>query len=167
MRLARFDVVAPTKAQRRAFDCGVVGLNEWLAQQARQSMASRHAVTYLLLDGQDDRSAIAGYFCIAAGSVMRSEVPEAFARRAPDPIPAIRIGRFAIDRDHQGKGWGGQLLQQAVLGASSASELLGARLLLVDAMNDDASAFYRRFDFVASPIHLYQLLFDLRSIASA
>lgn len=128
-------------------------------------MASRDAVTYLLLDGDGDGAAITGYFSIAAGSVAVHEVPEVLARHAPDPIPVIRMGRFAIDRTYQGNGWGGELLRQATLSAISVGDFIGARLFVVDAIDEDASAFYQRFDFVPSPTHAYQLLFDLRSIS--
>lgn len=167
MRLTRYDLAVPTKAQRNVFDCGTASLNEWLARQARQSMASRDAVTYLLLDEAGPVPIVAGYFCLAAGSVDRHAAPEGFGRHAPDPIPAIRMGRFAIDRRYQGLGWGAQLLLEALLSAVSASELLGARLLLVDALNDEASAFYERFGFSPSPIHARQLMFDLRAVAAS
>lgn len=63
-------------------------------------MESRDAVTHLLIDGDGTAlqgEPIAGYFCLSAGSVGRETVPAAMACRAPNPVPAIRMGRFAID----------------------------------------------------------------------
>lgn len=157
MRLTRYDDARPSKAQRRAFDCGEDALNRWLATQARQSMASRDAVTYLLMDGD----IIAGYYCLSAGQVTREAAPATLSRAAPDAIPVVRMGRFAIDRRYQSQGWGADLLREALLSAHSAAQLIGARALLVDALHEEAARFYRRFGFVPSPIHPSQLMIGI------
>ena len=170
MRLVRYDEASPTKAQRRRFDCGEPSLDRWLATQSRQSMESHDAVTYLLLDeqtGDDDPARIAGYYALSAGQVIRDTVPLDMARNAPDPIPAVRMGRFAIDRAYQGQGWGADLLREALLGAVTAGKLIGARVMLVDAISDTAVDFYVHYGFKRSPIHPMQLLHDLRTVASS
>lgn len=164
---ARFDVVAPTKEQRQAFDSGHPTLDRWLARQARQSLESRDAVTYLLVDEETDPPTIAGYYCLSAGEVSKAVAPENLARRAPEPIPAVRMGRFAIDRRYQGRGLGRDLLREALLGAVSAGRVIGARVLLVDAIDDAAMAFYRRYGFEESPIHPRQLFHVLHVIAAS
>jgi GNAT superfamily N-acetyltransferase len=163
MRVDRFDKVAPTRAQREAFTCGEPTLDRWLVHQAPENMERRFAVTYLLMADDD----IAGYFCLASGQVRRDDAPPPIARRSPDPVPVIRMGRFAIHRDRQGQGWGAELLGRALLHAVSGSRQIGARALLVDAISDDAAAFYQRFGFTASPIHPLQLLYDLRVVAAS
>lgn len=163
MRLVRYDNARPTKFQRSGFSCGVPSLDNWLRTQARQSMDSRDAVTYLLFDG--DR--IAGYFCLSAGEVRKLAAPEGLGRRAPDPIPVVRMGRFAIDLRDQGSGWGAELLREAITRAASAALVIGARALLVDAIDDRAARFYERFAFVSSPTHPMQLLLDLRVVAAS
>jgi len=171
VRLRRFDRAEPTKLQRREFGCGVVSLDRWLAAQAGQSMESRDAVTYLLLDEdsplEDGRARIAGYFCLSSGEVRREEAPGSMAKRAPDPIPAVRMGRFAVDERYQGQGLGAELLSEALRSAVSAGRLIAARVMLVDAISDEAFAFYRRFGFTPSPIHPMQLLYDLRVVAAS
>lgn len=163
MRLLRYDEVNPTKSQRKMFQCGEASLDDWLATQARQSMGSRDAVTYLLLDDE----IIAGYYCLSAGQVSRAEAPAHLSRRAPDPIPVVRMGRLAVDSKYQGQGWGAELLREALLSAVSAVTLIGGRALLVDALNAGAIAFYRRFGFVASPVHPLQLLISLDVVAAS
>jgi len=168
VRLARYDEIEPSKAQRASFDCGELPLNRWLATQARQSMESRDAVTYLLLDeGAGLEACIAGYFALSAGQVVRAAVPEEMGKRAPEPVPAIRMGRFAIDRAYQGQGWGAELLREALRSSLNAATAVGARVMLVDAINDDALAFYLRFGFKRSPIHPTQVLIDLRVVAAS
>lgn len=164
MRLRRYDEVKPTKQQRRDFDCGNEGLNRWLATQARQSMDSREAVTYLLTDDETD-DAIAGYFCLSAGDVAKETLPSRLAVGALSAAPVVRMGRFAIDLRYQRQGWSADLLREALLKAAAASELIGGRALLVDAIDDKAKAFYLRFGFHQSPIHEGQLMIDLRTVA--
>lgn len=89
------------------------------------------------------------------------------ARRAPDPIPAVRMGRFAIDRNSQGQGWGADLLREALLSAVAGGRLIAARVMLVDAINDEARAFYLRFGFTPSPIHPRQVFYDLRTVEAS
>jgi GNAT superfamily N-acetyltransferase len=163
VRIERYDKVEPTAVQRGSFDCGEPTLNRWLVHQAPENMRNRFSVTYLLVD--DD--VIAGYFSLASGQVSRAESPATITRRAPEPVPVIRMGRFAIDRTFQGRGWGAELLGRALLHAVGGSRQVGARALLVDAISEDAAAFYRRFGFEASPIHPLQLLYDLRIIAAS
>ena len=129
-------------------------------------MESRDAVTYLLLD-DDASDRIAGYYCLSTGSVRRDEAPLTIARRAPEPVPVVRMGRFAIDSAYQGLGWGAELLREALLSAVSGADLIGGRALLVDAISDEASAFYRRFGFVESPIHPLQLFKSLKDIRAS
>jgi GNAT superfamily N-acetyltransferase len=157
MHLRRYDHVTPTSEQRKSFDCGHESLDRWLATQARQSMDTRDAVTHLLMDGD----VIAGYFCLSAGSVTREESPESIARRAPDPIPVVRMGRFAIDRKYQGRGWGADLLAEAIRSATASLDVIGARALLVDAIDDSAKSFYLKYGFLESPIVPMQLLIRL------
>jgi len=76
----------------------------------------------------------------------------------------IRMGRFAIDRSYQGLGWVTDLLRESLVGAVNAGQAIGARVMLVDAISDDALAFYLRFGFLKSPIHPMQVLYDLRTV---
>jgi len=169
VRVARYDEVRPSKEQRNAFSCGEPSLDRWLATQARQSMESRDAATYLLLhdDGASDGERIVGYFCLSGGQVELEEAPPELSRRAPDPIPVIRMGRFAIHADYQGQGWGADLLREALLSAVEGSKIIGGRAMLVDAMSERAARFYERFGFKPSPIHPMQYFYDLRTLKAS
>jgi Predicted acetyltransferase len=56
----------------------------------------------------------------------------------PEPIPAVVLARLAIDKDWQGQGLGYSLLQDALLRCHAAAGYIGARVLLVHALSDDA-----------------------------
>jgi ribosomal protein S18 acetylase RimI-like enzyme len=60
-------------------------------------------------------------------------------------LPAVRIGRLAVDQRFQGRGLGGALLVDAARRTLQAAPAVYA--LLVDAKNDEAVAFYQRYLF--------------------
>ena len=60
-------------------------------------------------------------------------------------LPAVRIGRLAVDLRYRGRGLGGAMLADAASRALQSPPAVFA--LLVDAKNDDAVAFYRRYGF--------------------
>jgi predicted N-acetyltransferase YhbS len=86
---------------------------------------------------------------------------------ANHPVPVILLTRLAVDRSEQGKGLGKALLKDALVRIAGAAEIVGARAVLVHAIDAAAAQFYRRFDFEPSPVndlHLMLLMKDLRSL---
>ena len=82
----------------------------------------------------------------------------------PDPIPAVLIGRLALDKGAQGKGLGMGLLRDAVLRIVGAAETIGVRAILVHAMSEDAKAFYEKFGFRASPLEPMTLMMTVEEV---
>ena len=56
------------------------------------------------------------------------------------------------------------LLKDALLRVSRAADIIGARALLVHAKDDDARAFYSRYDFHPSPTDPYQLCLVMKDL---
>ena len=65
----------------------------------------------------------------------------------PDPVPVVLLARLALDRSEQRKALGGHLLVDALRRCVRGGREFGARAVVVDAIDDQASAFYRHFDF--------------------
>ena len=61
--------------------------------------------------------------------------------------PAVRIGRLAVDERFQRRGLGEAMLADATGRALKAD--IAAFMLVVDAKNDRAADFYRRYEFRA------------------
>lgn len=87
---------------------------------------------------------------LSAGSVRRDTAPGTVIRRAPEPVPVVRMGRFAIDTDYQGAGWGAELLRDALLSAVNGADLIGARTLLVESPINKLQLFKALADLRAS-----------------
>ena len=94
-----------------------------------------------------DRDRVAGFFSLAASAVERRRVSSRVGRNMPEPIPVILLGQLAVDAEHQGRRLGSDLLIDATRRALAASDLIGARAIVVQAIDERAKSFYARFGF--------------------
>lgn len=141
---------ALSPADNRAnFDCGGLSLNEWLTTRAVKNEATGASRTFVSIDTGSNE--VAGYYCLSASSLLPEVAPGGVRRNMPNPIPVILIGRLAVDERHKGQGLGASLLQHALLKGIEASRIVGARAFIVDALNDTAESFYRKFGFASMP----------------
>lgn len=145
-----------------SFDCGNEQLNTWLTRHALAGQRADLARTYLVLD----RATVVAYVSLTTGSVRHEEALKRYTRGMPlHPIPAILIARLAIDRSHQGRQLGSRLLAEALRRAVIASNAVAARLVIVDAIDERAAAFYRGRGFIdlpENPLRLYRKIADIR-----
>jgi GNAT superfamily N-acetyltransferase len=140
------------------FDCGKEPLNRFLIRFALQSQLSNSSQTYLAFSADE----VVGFYTLAFGDVTYEYAPERLRKGvARHPIPLMVLARLA------GKRIGSGLLKDALARTLAASEIAGLRAFAVHAKDDEARAFYERFDFIASPsdpMHLFVLLKDIRAL---
>jgi GNAT superfamily N-acetyltransferase len=129
------------------FDCGVDSLNEWLGKRAWKNHVLDVSRTFVVCD----REIVIGYYCLSGAAIDRIELPKAKQRNMPDPIPAVLIGRLAVDLRYQGRKIGVSLLQDALCRIITASQSIGVAYILVHALDDGAKRFYEINGFVAIP----------------
>ena len=65
----------------------------------------------------------------------------------PQPVPVILLGQLAVDTDYQGRGLGSDLLVDAAKRALIAADVIDARAIIVQTLNEQARSFYERFGF--------------------
>jgi predicted N-acetyltransferase YhbS len=150
------------KHQVGAFDCGEQSLNTWLHRYARHAEAARSARVYVTTE---DGSTVVGYFALAVGQVEAAAGTPRLHKGQPAgrPVPVVILARLAVDSGHQGAGLGRSLLQNALLRAVHAAQVVGIRALVVHA-HDEAAGFYESFGFEPSPsdpLHLILLMKDV------
>ncbi|HEX6006183.1 MAG TPA: GNAT family N-acetyltransferase [Burkholderiales bacterium] len=144
---ARFSIERlSAKHDRSGFDCGSEPLNRYFSQQVTQDIRRRVATCFVAVTSA---GAIAGYYTLASASVPLADLPSETARRLPryPSVPAVRMGRLAVDRQFKGQGLGAALLADALTRALSSD--IAAFALIVDAKDDAAAAFYRQHGFIA------------------
>jgi predicted N-acetyltransferase YhbS len=93
----------------------------------------------------DDR--VVGYYALAMSSVERVGAPGKLARGMPGQVPVLLLARLAVDSEWQGQGNGGRLLVDALRRCVRGGREFGARAVIVDAVDEQAYAFYQHFGF--------------------
>lgn len=153
------------KHRHEDFDCGELKLNHWLATYAldNEGVASR---TYVITTLQN-RASIVAYYSLATGGVSRSDIPTRLRHNLPDPVPAMILGRLAVDRRHGRYGVGREMLREALTQTADVSRVAGVRMLIVHAINEEAAGFYMRFGFVRFPGSDQTLCLPIESILAS
>jgi len=82
-------------------------------------------------------------------SVWRLEIPSDKSRLFPryPELPAILLGRLAVDQTFRGRGFGELLLIDSLKRALASSKVTGAAVVVVDAKGEAGSNFYQRYGF--------------------
>jgi GNAT superfamily N-acetyltransferase len=147
------------------FDCGNDELNGWLKRAARDAAGHGTRVFVLVDRGSEDGEQIIGYFAVAPHYVDRDHVTARLGRGAPARIPAILLAKFAIDSSMQGQGLGSELLIRTLLVILEAARRAGGRVVVVDAIDENAAAFYRHHNFEPLPGNRHRLILRLSTAA--
>ena len=108
-----------------------------------------------------------GYHALAAGAIDVAAAPGRFRRNMPDPIPIVVLGRLAIDRTWQAKGLGRALFRDAAMRVLQAADIIGVRGMLVEAISDDAKAFYLALGMVVSPLDPMTLMVTIADLRAS
>lgn len=145
------------------FHCGEESLDRYFADRALTNHLADLGRCYVCVDGDTER--VLGYYTLSAVAVEHASLPGKVRRNAPNPVPAVLMGRLAIDAKAQGSGLGRFLVRDAILSTLAAADRIGVRVLLVHALHEQAATFYEKLGFRRSPtypLHLYLLLADAR-----
>jgi len=146
----------------QAFDCGKLSLNNWLKQKAlKAQQIGGSARTYVVCS---PANCIVGYCALATGAVRREDAPGRVRKNTPNPIPAILLGRLAVDHQFRGQGIGSGLLKDAFMRAVVAAEQIGVRVILTHALDEDARQFYLKHGLYESPTNHMTLMVTISEI---
>ena len=109
--------------------------------------------------------AVAGYYTLSATALNLHELPERTARRLPryPLVPATLLGRLAVDRNQQGKGYGRFLLADALFRALRSE--IASFAVVADAKDEAARRFYERESFLSFPDRPMKLFRPMADIA--
>ncbi len=135
---------------RQGFDCGRSQLNDWLRQVARQHQDKGLSKTFVATI-EEEPTRICGYYALTLAELESRNLPDAWRKKLPHRIPGVRLGRLAVDIKQQGRGLGELLLVDVLLRAKRIYQEAGGIGLFVDAIDDRAASFYRRFGFESIP----------------
>jgi GNAT superfamily N-acetyltransferase len=167
-RSQRYD---PIRHDASAFDSGEPELDEWLRRHAAGADARRTARTFVWLPGGDptgEQVPVVAYYSLTGHRLVRDELPRKLGRGSPDEIPAVLLARLAVDRRAQGQGIGGAVLADAMHRVVEATNIVAARFVVVDALHEQAAAFYEHHGFTRIPdtLRLIQKISDVAAALS-
>jgi ribosomal protein S18 acetylase RimI-like enzyme len=145
-------VIAPFRLEaltadhdRGGFNCGGERLDRYFREQATQDTRRRVANCFVAIEAAG--GSVAAYCTIASAGIPTPDLPAEITKRLPrsPTLPAIRIGRLAVDLRFRGRGLAAALLADAARRSLRAAP--ASFTLLVDAMSDPAAAFYEHYGF--------------------
>ncbi len=131
------------------FDCGDDDLNAFIKNLALLFQHRHFGVTVVCTDSAGK---MVGYYTLCPACIQRDNLPKkTLTGPRPNPIPAFRICRLAVDKSYQGNGYGKILLVHALKKCLEQAKQIGGSIVLIDAKHEQAKRFYEHFGFVSLP----------------
>jgi GNAT superfamily N-acetyltransferase len=147
---------------RAGFVSGAAELDRYICELASQDVRRDVARVFVALSAT---GAVCGFYSLGASSFRRERLPSGQAKRLPHyPVPAVLLGRLAVDASVQGKGLGAFLLMDALHRVLLASQTIAVHAMVVEARDDAAAAFYRKYGFISFSDHERQLFLPMATL---
>lgn len=161
------ELLDPTIHDRNGFYCANATLTRYLHIYANQDLKRNLAKIYVAVKNNPtaivEKKKIYGYFSLSAYSLCCYDLPAQENFGGYPQIPAILLGRLAIQAE-QRELFGYTLLARALKECKSIANQLGARIVVVDAIDDRAETFYIRQGFERIKSSMMRLYFPIKDI---
>jgi GNAT superfamily N-acetyltransferase len=144
IELKRPQPLDPKRHDRSTFDSGAPDLDDWLRRFANQNRRRDTAATWVIVDRDDT---VLAYASVAMTGIDRTAAPSAVAKHSPDPVPALLIGRLAVDRSVAGAGVGTGMVAHVLATAVELNQLAACRAVVVTALGERALQWWQRLGF--------------------
>lgn len=150
------------------FDCGDEPKNKFLKNFALQNSKGGLGRTFVAIKPDEENKKVYGYYTISSSAVKFENLPP--AKHLPRyPLPAILIGKLAIDKGAQKQGLGTALLFNALKRANTVAEEIGVFLIEIKAVNERAKNMYVKIGFLEmldDPLKLYLSIKKVRQLVT-
>jgi GNAT superfamily N-acetyltransferase len=142
--LRRPALLDASRHDREQFNSGEPVLDEWLRRYAGQSRRRDTAATWVIADANN---VVVAYASIAMTGIDRSAAPEVLAKSSPDPVPALLLGRLAVDHRYWRLGVGTALVAHVLAAVVELNQKAACRAVVVTALTDRARTWWERLGF--------------------
>ena len=124
----------PEKHDRSAFSCGVEQVDNFFKRTANKLAQAETLRVFVLTSPNAE---LIGFYALNAHAIDYAELPPKHARTRPRHgcIPACYISMIGVDQKFAGKGFGGDLLIDALERISGAADEIGIAVVLLDVLN--------------------------------
>ncbi len=139
-------------------------LDRYLQQQARQDMRRHVAGVFVAYEAES--TTVAGYYTLSATSIELADLLQDMAKRLPrrPTLPAVLLGRLAVDQRYRGQRVGELLLMSALRRSARLRTDIGMIAVIVDAKDDRARSFYERYGFMRLEEQEFRLFLPMKTI---
>jgi len=140
----------------------VAEVDDWLVTKALQQQEKKLSTTKVLVD---NARAIAGYYTLAIGEIEFAALPPEIVKKLPRrQLPVAVLAWLGLDSTRQGQGLGGRLLAQALRDCFEAGKTFAFVAVILDALNEEAKAFYQHWQFAELPGHSHRLFLSAKQL---
>ena len=148
---------------RKEFFCSSAPLDTYFKTQASQDVKRKVATCFIAIENAT--GIIAGYYTLSACHVYLSGLDDDTRRKLPKypTVPAVRLGRLAIDTRFQGRKLGAAMLGNAA--ARAIKSEIATAIMVVDAKDEIAAAFYLHNGFLRDPMQPLKFYAELGRMA--
>ena len=119
-------------------------LDQWLRRYAGQNRRRDTAATWVITDANN---VVVAYASVAMTGIDLPAAPGLLAKGSPDPVPALLLGRLAVDHRHSRLGIGTALVAHVLATAVELNEKAACRAVVVTAVTDKARTWWERLGF--------------------
>ncbi len=151
---------------RTGFACGHASLDDFLQKYAGQYARRKLGTTYVLV--RRGQAPVLGYYTLAPSHFEFAHAPAELLKGLPKhPVPSLLLARLAVHQAERGHGLGKRLLLDAFDRCLRVAREVAFRAIEVEAIDDQAAAFYTRFGFIPFPSRPHHLAIPLDTVEKA
>ncbi len=138
-------------------------MDDWLRRYSGQNRRGNTAATWVIAD-QDYR--VAAYATLSMTAIDHSAAPARLRKAAPDPVPALLIGRLAVDETATGLGVGTAMVRHLLATAVELNLSAACKAVVVTALHETARQWWLKLGFQPfadeTGLELYLLTADIQ-----
>jgi len=136
---------------RSDFDSKTPLLDEYIRKQASQDVRKDLSACYVLTDNADR---VIAYYTLSGNTIPQEGIPNDLLKKLKLPpsyidLPAVLLGRLAVDQKHKCKRYGELLLMDALQRCLILSSQLGTLAVIVDPIDGESKSFYQKYGFLS------------------
>lgn len=163
----------PNKHDRTAFSCGVEQVDNFFRKTANKLSKADNTRIYVMTSAD---GAVIGFYALNAHAVDYQDLPQKFARTRPShgSIPAAFLSMIGVDQRYAGKGYGGDLLVDALFRIATAAQSIGIAVVILDVLDDGnvdlvarRKALYAKYGFqplTSNPLRMFLPVATVRKL---
>jgi predicted GNAT family N-acyltransferase len=163
---SKYNIVPLGNQNRTDFSCGNNPLDQYIRERATQDI-KRGLATVFVITAKDDPKMILSYYTLTSRELKLEQLPSEIAKKAGKYgyVGVTLLGRMAVSEKCKGTGLGAPTLLNALEKSLIASREVASWAVFVEAIDEAAAGFYRKYGFIELPEDKHRLFLPMSTIA--